>query len=206
MSLYASGSSYKDGIMELDLFYEDNGFQYFTADDTNDAASDFDCLRDVFIGQYRTETNPEAVERGNCSGSFELGGNHCGALRRVIELEPNAEIRLVFLLGEGNRDAGKKTRSKYCTAGFSQVDRAFKNLSNFWKEKLDKLQINTPHDGMNVMLNTWTLYQAEINVIFSRFASFIEVGGRTGLGYRDTSQDAMMVPHSNPRKKPLAPC
>ena len=36
--------------------------------------------------------------------------------------------------------------------------------------------------------------------MFSRFASFIEVGGRTGLGYRDTSQDAMTVPHSNPEK------
>jgi N,N'-diacetylchitobiose phosphorylase len=36
--------------------------------------------------------------------------------------------------------------------------------------------------------------------MFSRFASFIEVGGRTGLGYRDTSQDAMAIPHSNPEK------
>ena len=36
--------------------------------------------------------------------------------------------------------------------------------------------------------------------MFSRFASFIEVGGRTGLGYRDTAQDAMTIPHSNPEK------
>lgn len=36
--------------------------------------------------------------------------------------------------------------------------------------------------------------------MFSRFASFIEVGGRTGLGYRDTSQGSMTVPHSNPEK------
>ena len=49
-------------------------------------------------------------------------------------------------------------------------------------------------------LNIWNLYQSEINVMFSRFTSFIEVGGRVGLGYRDTAQDAMMVPHSNPEK------
>ena len=36
--------------------------------------------------------------------------------------------------------------------------------------------------------------------MFSSFASFIEVGGRVGLGYRDTAQDAMMVQHSNPKK------
>ena len=36
--------------------------------------------------------------------------------------------------------------------------------------------------------------------MFSRFTSFIEVGGRVGLGYRDTAQDAMMTPHANPEK------
>ena len=51
---------------------------------------------------------------------------------------------------------------------------------------------------MNTSLNTWNLYQSEVNVLFSRFASFIEVGGRTGLGYRDTAQDAMCIPHAEP--------
>ncbi|MCL2265597.1 MAG: N,N'-diacetylchitobiose phosphorylase [Treponema sp.] len=200
MSLYCSGSSFKDGIIEIDLFYEEKGFQYFTANGGIAGCENFDCLRDSFLGAYRTEANPLAVERGFCSGSSELGGNHCGALRQVIELEPGEEKRLVFLLGEGNRQAGNVMRNKYCSSSFSQVDESFKQLGNFWKEKLDKLQIDTPHEGMNTMINIWTLYQAEINVMFSRFASFIEVGGRTGLGYRDTSQDAMMVPHSNPLK------
>ena len=62
------------------------------------------------------------------------------------------------------------------------------------------LHIQTPSENMNTMLNVWTLYQSEINIMFSRFASFIEVGGRTGLGYRDTAQDAMCIPHSNPSK------
>lgn len=31
------------------------------------------------------------------------------------------------------------------------------------------------------MLNVWNLYQSEVNVMFSRFASFIEVGGARGL-------------------------
>jgi N,N'-diacetylchitobiose phosphorylase len=200
MSLYCAGSSFKDGIIELDLFYEEKGFQYFTANGIGESAENFDCLRDSFIGPYRTETNPLAVEQGFCSGSFELGGNHCGALRQTVELTPGEETRLVFLLGEGGRQTGKEMRGKYCTSNFAQVDISFNALENFWNEKCNKLQIDTPHDGMNTMINIWTLYQAEINVIFSRFASFIEVGGRTGLGYRDTSQDAMMVTHSNPEK------
>jgi N,N'-diacetylchitobiose phosphorylase len=50
------------------------------------------------------------------------------------------------------------------------------------------------------MVNGWTPYQAETCVTWSRFASFVEVGGRTGLGFRDTAQDAMSVPHSNPQR------
>lgn len=195
MSMYASGSSYENGIIEHDLFYEEFGYQYFTADFDPDG---FDCLRDKFIGNYRTEDNPVAVETGKCSGSFEKGNNHCGALMKKIVLKPGEERRLVFMLGEGNREAGKAVREKY--KDHKAVDQVYDDLKKYWDLKFEKLQIHTPDEGMNTLINTWTLYQAEINVMFSRFASFIEVGGRTGLGYRDTAQDAMTIPHSNPEK------
>ena len=195
MSLYAAGSSYEDGVIEHDLFYEEFGYQFFASDFQPDG---FDCLRDVFLGAYRTESNPVAVEKGVLSGSFEKGGNHCGALQKRLTLMPGQEARLIFILGEGNREAGKAFREKY--SSHAQVDRAFEELGDFWNAKLSKLQVKTPNEGMNTMLNIWNLYQSEINVMFSRFASFIEVGGRTGLGYRDTAQDAMTIPHSNPEK------
>ena len=55
MSLYAAGSSYADGIIEHELHYEENGFQFFATDFMPDG---FDCLRDDFIGAYRTERDP----------------------------------------------------------------------------------------------------------------------------------------------------
>ncbi|MDR2149924.1 MAG: N,N'-diacetylchitobiose phosphorylase [Spirochaetaceae bacterium] len=199
MSLYSCGSSYADGVIEMDPFYEEGGHQFFTASGVyDDSPESFDCLRDTFIGPYRTETNPLAVERGFCSGSFELGGNHAGCLRRKISLGALESSRLVFMLGQGDRAAGIACRKRY--ASFTQVDAAREQLAAFWQAKLNKLQINTPHQAMNTMINIWTLYQSEINVMFSRFASFIEVGGRTGLGYRDTAQDALSIPHSNPEK------
>jgi len=73
MSLYCAGSSYEDGIIEHDLFYEEFGYQYFTGNFEPDG---FDCLRDKFLGAYRTEDNPIAVETGKCSGSYEMGNNH----------------------------------------------------------------------------------------------------------------------------------
>ena len=194
MSLYAAGSRFADGIIEHDLYYEEDGYQFFTSDFAPDG---FDCLRDRFIGPYRTERNPLAVESGECGSSFEKGGNHCGCLKKDLVLRPGEEARLIFLLGEGGIEAGRRMREKYTPR---RVDADFARLGRFWEEKLNRLQVSTPNDGMNTELNIWNLYQSEINVMFSRFTSFIEVGGRTGLGYRDTAQDAMMVVHSNPEK------
>lgn len=192
MSLYATGSRYEDGIIEEDLYYEEDGFQFFTADFTPDG---FDCCRDAFLGDYRTERNPQAVETGKCSGSFRKGGNHCGALMKTITLEPGQEQRLLFLLGEGGLETGRTMRRKYTQ---QRVDRDFAETAKFWDERLKCLQVSTPSEAMNTELNIWNLYQSEINVMFSRFTSFIEVGGRVGLGYRDTAQDAMMVIHADP--------
>jgi N,N'-diacetylchitobiose phosphorylase len=195
MSLYSSGSSYADGIIEFDLFYDPDSYHYFASSFEPDG---YDCVRDAFLGNYRTETNPVAVERGECGNTSELGGNHCASLHKRLTLAPGKETRLIFMLGVGRRSAGAVIKSKY--SDLANVDGAFKALKEYWSEKFAAFRCRTPHKGMDTMLNTWTLYQAETNVVWSRFASFIEVGGRTGLGYRDTAQDVMCIPHTNPEK------
>ena len=195
MSLYASGSNYADGIIEYDFFYEPWTYHYFASSFEPDS---YDSVRDKFLGAYRTESNPIAAKQGHCSNTSELGGNHCGALHKRLSLKPGEETRLVFMLGVGNRDAGREMKRKY--SELQAVDSAFSDLRSYWKQKLDVFQCKTPHPGLDTMINTWTLLQAETCVVWSRFASFIEVGGRTGLGYRDTSQDVMAVPHTNPAK------
>lgn len=192
MSLYCAGSSYEDGIIDYDLFYE-HAHQYMAASFTPDG---FDCLRDTFLGPYHTESDPLAVIKGKCFNSFEKGNNHCAVLQKKVTLTPGESARLVWMLGEGGLDEGKRVRAKY--SSMNAVDAAFADLAAFWSDKLNKLQVSTPNGDLDTMINTWTLYQSEVNVMFSRFASFIEVGGRTGLGYRDTAQDAMTIPHSNP--------
>ena len=196
MSLYASGSNYKDGIIEYDFFYEPWTYHFFAS---NFDPESYDCVRDKFIGNYRNETNPIAVERGSCENSVELGGNHCASLQKKLILKPGEETRLIFMLGVGSRlEKGREIKRKY--SDLKNVATAFEDLKRFWENKTDVFQCKTPSQGLNAMINTWTLYQAETCVVWSRFASFIEVGGRVGLGYRDTSQDVMAVPHTNPEK------
>jgi N,N'-diacetylchitobiose phosphorylase len=195
MSLYASGADYADGVVEYDFYYEPWTYHYFTA--TADPVG-FDTLRDSFLGPYRTETNPLAVERGECSGSQATTSNHCGALHHRVTLAPGETVRLAYVLGYGRREVGVRLRTKY--ADPAAVDAAIAELADYWQRKRSVLSLQTPSTAMNTLLNTWTLLQAETCVVWSRFASFVEVGGRVGLGYRDTAQDIMSVIHTNPSK------
>jgi N,N'-diacetylchitobiose phosphorylase len=111
-------------------------------------------------------------------------------------LQPGESVRLIYFLGEGGYEEARAVKEKYNTP--EKLDEAYAALKKFWQNKQRRFAVKSPEKGVDVMINTWTLYQAEINVMFSRFASFIEVGGRTGLGYRDTAQDAMTVIASNP--------
>ena len=195
MSLYAAGSSCAEGVIEYDFYYEPWTYHFHASSFEPDG---FDTMRDSFLGAYRTESNPLAVEKGACSSSAELTGNHCGSFHKKIRLAPGEERRLIFMLGYGDRTAGKAAKLKY--SQLAAVDAAFADLKAYWDEKCAIFQSSTPHRGLDTMVNIWTLYQAETCVVWSRFASFIEVGGRTGLGFRDTSQDIMACVATNPTK------
>ena len=192
MSLYACGSQEERGAVLFEAHYEEDSYQFFAGNFEPDG---FDGVRDAFLGAYHTERDPIAVHRGEMSSSVEKGGNPCGALQKRITLQPGEEKRVLFYLGTGRGKAVDDARARYDEAG---TDAAFAELRAFWDSRLSPLQVQTPHENMNRSLNIWNLYQSEVNVLFSRFSSFIEVGGRTGLGYRDTAQDAMCIPHAEP--------
>lgn len=195
MSLYSAGTSYEDGVIEYDLYYntkEKEGYYYLASSFAPDS---YDGQRDTFIGAYRDESNPIAVEKGHCSNHVQTCYNHCGSLHKQFTLQPGEEIRFNYILGIGKNE-GQRLRQKY--QDNAVVDAAFAEIKHHWESRYNKFKVTSPNEGLDTMINTWTLYQAETCVVWSRFASFIEVGGRTGLGYRDTAQDAISVPHSNP--------
>lgn len=195
MSLYASGSSYEKGIIEFDFFYEPWNYYFLASSFDPDS---YDAVRDKFIGVYNTESNPAAVREGKCSNSTELGSNHSGSLHKKIVLQPGEEKRLIFMMGVGSRqEFGYTKKEKY--SNLQNVDEAFTELKNHWEEKWSTFQVKTPNPGMNSSLNIWNMYQAEVCVRLSRFGSFIEVGGRNGIGYRDTAQDVLGALHTNPQ-------
>ncbi|MFZ3439380.1 N,N'-diacetylchitobiose phosphorylase [Vibrio harveyi] len=195
MSLYSAGTAYNEGVIEYDLYYNTNDFEGFYYLASTFDPDSYDGQRDSFLGLYRDEANPLAVEQGKCFNTAQTCYNHCGSLHKQFTIQPGEEVRFAYILGIGKGN-GERLRAKY--QDLAEVDNAFTGIKAHWDERCGKFQVKSPNEGLDTMINAWTLYQAETCVVWSRFASFIEVGGRTGLGYRDTAQDAISVPHANP--------
>lgn len=78
------------------------------------------------------------------------------------------------------------------------ADREIDALIKYWHGQLSHLQVKTPSESFNSMVNTWNAYQCFMTFIWSRAASFIYCGLRNGYGYRDTVQDIQGIIHLNP--------
>jgi N,N'-diacetylchitobiose phosphorylase len=187
--------------------------------------SAFEGERDAFLGNYRNYSNPVAVESGKCSNTLAYNCNSFGALQIDITLQPGEEKEMVFLLGAGNDEVAKSVIGKYTSITNSDqgvmytsnrmdtsnhiiknedsisyylpgvVEKQLTELKSFWHARLNNLQVDTPDDNFDNMVNVWNAYQCFITFLWSRAASFQYCGLRNGLGYRDTVQDIQGIIH-----------
>jgi cellobiose phosphorylase len=167
----------------------------------------FDTDRDAFLGAYHTQKDPVAVERGECSGSETVGDNSCASLHTRLELAPGETRQIIYMLGIGSPDAvwsdgeldlrpGREIMAEFGTP--ERVDAELEVIRNEWRDFLAPLQVATPDNEMNSMINVWHAYQTHMTFNWSRGVSLIEAGDRDGLGYRDTVQDMLSVIHAIP--------
>lgn len=164
---------------------------------TNLTISGFDCDRDAFIGKYRSESNPVAVEKGVCSNSELNADNCCGSLCVELSFAPQEEKEFYFVVGI--TDDRKKIKDIIGQAVANEAQ-DFAKLHTFWEEHVNLIQVNTPDEEMNTMLNVWHPYQCRMTFNWSRFISYYERGLDRGWGYRDSMQDVLGVMHSVPEQ------
>lgn len=161
----------------------------------------YDCDRDAFVGSYRSEENPQGVERGRLSDSSMYGGDPCFALEIDLELKAGEEKSLRIFLGTGmTEEEILGTVSRCREKDFAE--RAMKNLKGQWDRFLSGFRCALPDKEAQTMINIWNPYQVERNFQFSRNISYYATGTFRGVGMRDTAQDILgMIPLDLARAK-----
>jgi cellobiose phosphorylase len=164
---------------------------YFTS---NLPVSSFETDRAIFLGRYGNWANPKALQQPELNNSEALRGDNIAALMHHLgEVQPGETKRLITQLGQAESvDLLHNTLTYYRKP--KQVENEFAKLNAFWGKYLATIQVDTPSQSMNHMLNAHHPHQCHTTKNWSRYLSLYQLGlGARGLGFRDSSQDVMGV-------------
>jgi cyclic beta-1,2-glucan synthetase len=150
--------------------------------------------RTEFLGRTGALARPLALtEDAPLSGRVGAGLDPCGALQTHIELEPDAEVEVVLLLGEAADEAGAQALIEHYRR--ADLDAVLEQVATQWGDVLAGVQVRTPNRAMDVMLNHQLLYQTLACRVWARTA-FYQASG--AYGFRDQLQDVMALSISRP--------
>jgi cyclic beta-1,2-glucan synthetase len=149
--------------------------------------SSFTASRREFIGKTGTIQSPIALNAAaKLSGTIEPDGDPAAALAIDIEIAAGEERDVFLYLGDtATREEARALIADIRQTRFDDVVQANRA---FWKGFTGKVQISTPDQGMNNLINTWLPYQSLGCRIMARTA-FYQASG--AFGFRDQLQDTL---------------
>jgi cellobiose phosphorylase len=212
--------NYSIGQMEIvdDVIYHKteyrerrDHFAYFAC---SEKLAGYDTIREDFLGKYRSWNEPQVVESGKSSNTEAHGWQPIGSHHVNLKLKAGESKQVIFVLGYQenpkddkfdppgsqiiNKKSTKKTLEKYLQP--TNADKAFNELRDYWTMLLGKLQVTTPDEDTNRMVNIWNAYQCMVTFNMSRSASYFESGIGRGMGFRDSNQDLLGFVHMIPER------
>lgn len=186
-------------------------FAYFAC---SEKLAGFDTVREDFLGAYRGWNEPIVVESGESCNSEAHGWQPIGSHHVKVHLKAGEQKQIIFILGyqenpkddkfdpPGSQSINKKSAMQALEKYLQPInaDKAFYELREYWTMLLGKLQVTTPDDHTNRMVNIWNAYQCMVTFNMSRSASYFESGIGRGMGFRDSNQDLLGFVHMIPER------
>lgn len=135
-----------------------------------------------FTGNKKT-FNINNVRLDNDNG---IGKKSCIAIELEIEIESFSDKKISIILGaEENLVLAKDIAYKY--SKIQNCNMELVKVKNKWNELLGRVQVKTPYESLNIMINGWIMYQTICSRLLAK-SGFYQSGG--AYGFRDQLQDA----------------
>jgi cyclic beta-1,2-glucan synthetase len=152
--------------------------------------------RHEFLGQEGNLRSPAGLHRWGLSSDVSSRVDPCAAYQLHVDLAPEEERELVFVLGQG-ADRMDAIALALKWRRLEQADAGFAAIEEYWQRTLDAVEVRTPDPAFDMIVNRWLLYQSISSRICAR-AGFYQAGG--AIGFRDQLQDMLAVLHTQPER------
>jgi cyclic beta-1,2-glucan synthetase len=150
--------------------------------------------RTEFLGRNGDSDRPASLgRRERLSGRVGAGLDPCCALQTTVEIPAGGHASVAWFLGQtGTRDEARRLIQRYRS---EDLDASLEAVKDGWTEVLSTVQVKTPDRSLDLMLNSWLLYQTLACRLWARTA-FYQASG--AYGFRDQLQDVMALAVSRP--------
>ena len=173
-------------LIKIKNLYKDSFKKSYTFVSCNEDIKSFTGNKDFFIGSGNIK-NPEGLDKVSLDNSDGLFQNSCIAIETEIELESFENKNIILQFGEENSlIEAKDTAYKY--NNLSNCIKELNEVKKYWYELLNIIQVKTPIESLNIMLNGWAKYQTITSRLWSR-TGYYQSGG--AIGFRDQLQDTL---------------
>lgn len=131
-------------------------------------------------------SNPDGVKKVMLNNDSGLGKESCITIQIDIELESFETKELSIIFGASETKEYRDTAYKYQKVQNCILE--LEKIKKNWIDLLERLQVYTPLESMNILLNGWTMYQSISSRLYGR-SGFYQSGG--AFGFRDQLQDTI---------------
>ena len=139
-------------------------------------------------------TNPNGLHCMRLDNDTGLGKKSCMAIEMEVEIESFSDKKISIIMGaDDNIINAKDVAYKYSKVQNCNIELG--KVKNYWNDLLGRVQVKTPYESINIMLNGWTMYQTIVSRLLGR-SGFYQSGG--AFGFRDQLQDTFSVKYIDP--------
>jgi cellobiose phosphorylase len=160
--------------------------------------------RQEFLGLRGSIWEPQGLDK-KLSNHTGVGYDSCGAIQVSIAVLPKETKTVVFGLGQSS-DLNEINRLRYKYKDIAMLESELNRVKQYWEEILGTVKVHTKDRAIDILVNSWLLYQT-ISCRINARAAFYQCGG--AYGYRDQLQDTLSLKFTDPsalRKQILVAC
>ena len=149
--------------------------------------------KDFFIGNG-TIANPDGIHKLELDRQNSLWRNGILAIEFQVELQALESKEISIVLGAEESIINCQDNA-YKYGKISNVKEEYKKVKEYWEDITGKVQVKTPVESMNILLNGWLIYQTISARLLAR-SGYYQSGG--AFGFRDQLQDTIALKYINP--------
>lgn len=131
--------------------------------------------------------NPDGLKQTKLNNEIEFGKNSIVAIELELKLEAFESKEIALSLGEETKKSDCIEKALQYT-DLNNCIQELEKVKKKWKESLEKIQVVTPIESTNILLNGWAMYQTISSRIYGK-TGFYQSGG--AIGFRDQLQDSI---------------